>query len=153
MTFLASPTLDGLEQLLERQRSRGLERCASAEEFDELARGSADLAVLLTDDPVRNPESWDMAVILPEVLKTFCGRLAAVSLMPEPARQVARSYGVSRFPSLLFVRGGDYVGVLEGVYDWQVLGPAVHRLLDTPASRKPGIGIPVHAETPSGACH
>ena len=54
-----------------------------------------------------------------------------------------------RLPSLLFLRGGHYVGVLEGVYDWAMLAPAVERLLATPPSRPPGIGIPVTASPTS----
>ncbi len=153
MSTFASPTLDSLDQLLERQRDAGLARCLEVDDFAPLAAERGDLAVLLTDDPARCPESWDMAVVLPEVLRSFAGQLSAASAMPEVSRELARRYGVTRYPSLLFVRGGDYVGVLEGMYDWQLLGPAVARLLDTPASRAPSVGIPVTSATPAGGCH
>jgi len=153
MTSFASPTLDSLDQLLERQQALGLGRCLRADDFDAQAAGAGDLALLLTDDPARSPESWDMAVILPEVLRSFDGRLSARTAMPDVSRELARRFGVTRYPSVLFVRDGDYVGVLEGMYDWQVLGPAVGRLLETPATRAPSIGIPVTSATPSGGCH
>ncbi|MCB1890272.1 MAG: hypothetical protein KDH20_21890 [Rhodocyclaceae bacterium] len=153
MSTFASPTLDSLDQLLARQTDAGLGRCHAAEDFEPLAAACGDLALLLTDDPARSPESWDMAVILPEVLKHFEGHLTAVAAMPEVSRELARRYGVTRYPSLLFVRGGAYVGVLEGVYDWQVLGPAVSRLLETPAGRAPSVGIPVTSAAPAGSCH
>jgi len=150
--MIASPTLDGLDRLLERQRGAGLAKLDGPAALDQLAAAGGDLVVLLTDDPARNPESWDLAVVLPELLKAFAGRLSAASMLPAAARETAARYGVARYPSLLFLRGGDYVGVLEGMYDWQLLGPAVQGMLEAPVSRVPGIGIPVRAAA-GGGCH
>ncbi len=149
--MIASPTIDGLDRLLQRQRAAGLATLDGAAALDEMAGAAGDLVLLLTDDPARNPESWDLAVVLPELLKAFAGRLAAAAMLPAAARETAARYGVARFPSLLFLRGGDYVGVLEGMYDWPLLGPAVQRMLEAPVSRVPGIGIPLRAA--AGGCH
>jgi len=150
--MIASPTIDGLDRLLERQRGAGLAKLDSVAALDQVAAAGGDLVVLLTDDPARNPESWDLAVVLPELLKAFAGRLAAASMMPAAARETAARYGVGRYPSLLFLRGGDYVGVLEGMYDWAKLGPAVQRMLEAPVARVPGSGVPVRSEA-AGGCH
>lgn len=103
-------------------------------------------------DPVQYPECLDVAVVLPEMLKLFPERFRMVvaDRALEPALQVG--YGIQRWPSLLFLRDGQYVGTISGMQDWSVYVQRFAQLLDAPAGRPPSIGIAVASEAASH-CH
>lgn len=147
------PSVARLGELLARLEERGLMSRVASNSVDDYLAAHAEAALLLTDDPARSPESWDMAVVLPELLHTFVGRLAGAVALPAESREIAARFGVSRYPSLVVLRGGQYLGVLEGMYDWQALVPALTRLLGAAGSRPPGIGIPVRAAGADASCH
>jgi hydrogenase-1 operon protein HyaE len=120
-----------------------------------LAQGG-DRVVLLAGDPVRFPEGQDVAVVLPELLKAFPGRLQVGVVAREHEDALARRYGSQRWPSLLFFRDGQYVTALPGMHDWDVYLQRVDEALQLPPSRPPTVGIPVvngNATSPSSACH
>lgn len=113
---------------------------------DSLAAFAADpgdTVLFFADDPVRVKESLDLAVILPEILQAFAGRLRAGVLLPAEANALAARYGIRRWPALVFVRGGEYVGSIEGLRDWDDYTRETARLLAAPTTRAPTIGIPV----------
>lgn len=153
MNDYAAPSLDALAGLIERLECTHGVVALDAAGLDAFAAGDGDALILLTDDPARSPETWDVAVVLPEVLKTFGDRVRAAALMPAASREVAARFGVTSYPAQLFLRGGEYVGVLEGMLDWDVWGAAVARKLDTPAGRAPSIGIPVRGADAGSGCH
>lgn len=145
---------EAFEQLLQRLvRVNGLARLSDEGEggVDRFAAGTGDSVALLTDTPKRCPEAWDLAVVLPEVLKLFESRLRAGVANPAESANIAARFGVTRFPALLFQRGGDYIGVLEGMRDWNAFPPAFERMLGSAPARAPGIGIAVRAES-GAAC-
>ena len=102
-----------------------------------------DRVVLLAGDPVRFPEGQDVAVVLPELLKAFPGRLQVGVVAREHEDALARRYGSQRWPSLLFFRDGQYVTALPGMHDWDVYLQRVDEALQLPPSRPPTVGIPV----------
>jgi hydrogenase-1 operon protein HyaE len=117
-----------------------------------------DRVLFFSGDPVRFGEALDVAVVLPELRKTFRERfdIGVVARGDEDA--VAKRYGVQRWPSMVFVRDGGYVATIAGMLDWDDYLQAVARALDTPVSRAPSIGIPlVSAADAAGAdaahCH
>jgi len=69
-------------------------------------------------DPVERPETRDLAVILPQLLESFRGRLrgALVATDAEPA--LKERFCVRVLPSLVVLRGSEILGVLPKVYDW-----------------------------------
>ncbi len=127
---------------------RRLEQACQASWVDETsvmawAQQQADAVILLAGDARRFPEGQDVAVVLPELQRSFPGRFA-VAIVPRASEdQVARLFGVLRWPSLVFLRAGEYVTTLSGMLDWEVYLREVDRALEMPASRAPGIGIPV----------
>lgn len=149
----AAPTLNALAALLERlEREHGV-LTLEASALDAFSSAPGDALILLTDDPARSPETWDVAVLLPELLKRFRDRLRVAALMPAASRDVATRFGVTRYPAQLFLRGGEYVGVIDGMLDWDVWGTAVARQLDTPTGRAPSIGIALRNADAGSACH
>ena len=147
-TAFAAPTLDAL---LQRLAGRGL-AALDAAGFERFAVAPGDAIVLFAEDPARVPETWDIAVILPEILKAMPGVRAAF-LPPEAARPLQARYGFRSWPALLFLRDGAYVGTIEGIRDWADLQREALAMLDTPVSRPPTVGIAVRKDGADGACH
>lgn len=111
--------------------------------FEEFAALPGDVVILFVDDPDRSAESWDMAVIFPDIVAAVGARIHSGLLRPELALKAQSSYGIGRIPALLFLRDGGYVGVLEGLRDWTQFISDFQSMLQKPVSRKPGIGIEV----------
>lgn len=109
------------------------------------------VALLLTDDPQRNLEVLDACVILPEALKPLGGQIVRQVAGAELASELLARYGVARAPAVVFLRDGEFVGVLQGIRDWGDYQAEVARLLTGPAQPRP-IGIPVRAASNAGAC-
>lgn len=148
---MTTATLEqGLQRLVERDGFRQV----GTDTLADFAGAAGTGVLLLTDDPQRCPEAWDMLVVLPEVLKAAPGLRAGVAA-PDASRAIAASFGIQRYPALLFLRGGesghDYVGAIEGMRDWQPLVEAVAAMRSAPAGRRPGVIIPVRGATPT--CH
>lgn len=121
-------------------------------DFDAWAAAPGHAVVLFLEDPVRYPECWDMAVVLPELLKSLPGRLRAGLLAPQQARALQPRFGFKRWPAAVFLQDGGYVGAIEGMLDWQPFLQEMRAMLARPVSRAPSIGIAVKAaDAPS--CH
>lgn len=120
-------------------------------EFQIFAAAPGVCVMLLTEEPDKAAESWDLAVIFPDLLAASGSRPRAAVLRPGPAVAVQRRFGIGRLPALLFLRDGGYVGVIEGLRDWGDFVAEWAEMLQKPVSRVPTIGIPVAADT-SGSC-
>ena len=113
-----------------------------------LARPGHALLVF-TEDPMRYKETLDLAVIVPQLQRAFPGRFVTGVLLPEAARQVQRRYGFNRWPALVMLMDGQYVGVIDGLRNWDEYLEELQALLSAAPSRPPTVGIPVRG--PGGA--
>jgi hydrogenase-1 operon protein HyaE len=103
--------------------------------------------LLFVGDPKTNRESTDVAVVLPELVNAFGGRLRpGVVASYEEGAELKRHYGFREWPALVFVRGGDYLGAITRIQNWQDYLTGVAELLDAPPQRRPGFAIPVVEE-------
>lgn len=116
--------------------------------IDEPGMGVA----LLTEEPDTAAESWDMAVIFPELLAAIGNNLRSAVVRPESARILQTRFGLGRLPALLFVRDGGYVGAIEGLRDWSEFVNECAEMLQKPTSRAPSVGIAITAVS-SSTCH
>jgi hydrogenase-1 operon protein HyaE len=111
-------------------------------------------ALFFSGDPVRFPEALDVAVVLPELRSAFGGRFDIGVVPREHEDALARSFGVQRWPSLVFVRAEGYLGCVSGMQDWGDYLAAIAAALAAEPTRAPGVGIPVRAaEAATSACH
>lgn len=124
-----------------------------ADNLDAFCDAPGDAVIFCAGDPVQHPECLDVAVVLPELMRTWPGRFRAALADPglEPALQAR--YGFTRWPSLVFLRDGAYVGVLSGIQDWAVYLARIQELLVSQPGRPPSVGIAVNATAHSAACH
>jgi hydrogenase-1 operon protein HyaE len=93
-------------------------------------------------------------VIAPEVARAF-GLRAAV-LLPEAARKLAPRFGFTRWPALVLLKDGRYVGAIDGLRNWDEYMIEMKRLLAAAPVRAPSIGIAVRGlgdELSAAPCH
>ncbi len=110
---------------------------------DVVANGH--VVLFFTEDIKRFPESNDVAVVLPELIKAF-PELAPAVVARSDEKKLQKQYGFTSWPALVFLRDGQYLGVLTGIQDWSVYLAEIRRLLDAEPSRPPTVGIPVVAQ-------
>jgi hydrogenase-1 operon protein HyaE len=117
--------------------------------FDDWAGAPGRALVVFTEDPVMFRETLDLAVIVPELAKAFAadadrGFRVGV-LLQAPARVIAKRYGFRRWPALVVLADGQYVGAIDGLREWQEYLEELGTLLVAPPGRAPTIGIAVTA--------
>ena len=107
--------------------------------------------LVFTEDPVRFKETLDLVVIVPELQRAFPGRFAVGVLLPDAARKVQPRYGFNRWPALVMLKDGQYVGAIDGLRNWDEYLAQIQALLDAVPTRPPTVGIPVrHADSAAG---
>lgn len=121
--------------------------------FERFRRRPGHTLLFFSADPVRYRETLDFAVVLPELARAFAGRFAVGVLLPEAARAIAPRYGVRRWPALVLLRGGEYVGAIGGIRDWNDYLRELDGLLAAPCVRPPSIDIAVKADRAGGPCN
>ena len=147
---IAAPAVHPLvEQLFTRH---GFER-VDAESLDAFAAGPGHALLVFTEDPVRYKETLDLAVIAPEVARAFEGCFRVAVLLPADARKVAPRYGFARWPALVVLKDGHYVGAIDGLRNWHEYIEETQGLLAAEPTRAPSIGIAVKTAGDPGHCH
>jgi hydrogenase-1 operon protein HyaE len=63
--------------------------------------------------------------------------------LPEAARAIAVRYGFRRWPALVVLDGGGYVGAIDGLRNWDEYVDEVARLATAAVTRPPTIGVAV----------
>lgn len=92
---------------------------ASIDAFLAPAQGEPAHALLFfAGDPAQRSETHDVAVILPQLIEIFAGRLRPAIVARTAEDALKGRFGVFVFPSLVVARGGEPLGVLPKVYDW-----------------------------------
>jgi len=88
----------------------------SVEDF--LAATPAHAVLFFAGEPAERPETRDVAVILPQLLGAFRGRLRGALVATEAEPALKERFHVRVLPSLVVLRGSEILGVLPKVYDW-----------------------------------
>lgn len=98
-------------------------------------------------DPTTVKDATDVAVVLPELVRAFDGRLrpGVVRDTFGAGKALKQVYGFSHFPALVFVRGGEYVGAICRIQDWAEYLQKIAALLVAAPRRPPGFSVPVVA--------
>ncbi len=90
-------------------------------------------------------DATDVAVVLPELVTAFEGRLSpgVVTDVFGDGKTLKRHYGFREYPALVFVRSGDYVGTIVRIQDWGYYLDKISELFAAAPRRPPGFSIPV----------
>lgn len=144
-----------LHPLLERLVSITPATVLEPDGFDAWAGAPGAALLVFTEDPVIYRETLDLAVIVPELAAAMPNRFRTGLLPPAAARALAPRYGFRRWPALVLLKDGRYVGAIDGLREWRVFVEELSALLDAEPTRPPSIGIAVSAEgdRPGHGCH
>lgn len=74
--------------------------------------------LLFAGDPAQRPEATDVAVIFPELLIAFDGRLSGALVAADAEKSLGQRFQVDVLPSLAVIRGGKTIGVIPRIRDW-----------------------------------
>lgn len=102
---------------------------ANIDAFLAQAEGESRHAALFFGGAGRS-ETSDVAVIFPEILHGFEGRLRGAVVASEAEAALKTRFHVFVFPSLAFSRGAEPIGVLPKVLDWSDYCEKIEALLD-----------------------
>ncbi|RCX32849.1 hydrogenase-1 expression HyaE [Thioalbus denitrificans] len=113
------------------------------DDLDPFLHAHEHVVLFFAGDPGRYPESGDVAVILPELVKTLDGRVTPAVVAAGAESALQGRYGFSAWPALVFLRRGAYLGTITRVQDWADYLAGAERILTAEPVRPPTIGIPV----------
>ncbi|MBV1790146.1 hypothetical protein KQ940_18985 [Marinobacterium sp. D7] len=119
--------------------------------FEAFVEAQSYSVLFFAGNPNRFPETLDVAVILPELLKQF-PQLSAALIAEESEHRLQGRYNFNAWPTLVFLKQGRYLGALSRVHNWDEYRREIQRILATEPQRNPGIGIPVVAAAASTSC-
>ena len=118
--------------------------------LDQQAGRTVFSMVFFAGDAERLAESNDVAVILPELTRALQGQVKAFVVDRDSERELQRRYRFNRFPSLVFLREGDYLGVIQGVRDWTDYLTEISDILSRDPSDPPPFTFPEGCGVPAG---
>jgi len=121
--------------------------------FDAWTNAAGHALAVFTEDPAQHHETLDLAVIVPELARAFPARFRAGVLLQAAARALAPRYGFRRWPALVLLKDGRYVGAIDGLRDWQEYVDELGTLLNAEPTRPPSIGIAVRTAGEGDAPH
>ena len=112
---------------------------------DEFVAGPGMNLLFFPGDPQTVRDATDVAVVLPELVAAFDGRLrpGVVTDVFGDGLALKRQYGFTEYPALVFLRGGEYVGTLTRIRDWAEYLDRISEFLVAAPKRAPGFSIPV----------
>ncbi|MCK9395509.1 MAG: hydrogenase [Methylobacter sp.] len=113
----------------------------NADSYDSFVYGNESVVLFFCNDPVQFPESNDVAVILPELVKTFNGRLQAAVIEKSIERELQARFRFTGWPSLVFLRNGEYLGVITGIRSWQEYKQETAGILASEPTEPPGFDL------------
>lgn len=133
---------DGFYLLLQRLRSQAKFALLDEEGLESFVMAGGDGMVLFTQEPEQQSEVWNIVAILHEVLKRNGDALRAAVITPELARKEQARFGITHWPSLVFVREGRYVGAVDDLRNLDEFALEIAAMLEKTASIAPSAGIP-----------
>jgi hydrogenase-1 operon protein HyaE len=109
----------------------GYPRLATEAARDAWLEAPGAHCLFIPGDPVRNLESTDVAVILPELRLAFQNAFDC-ALVDDAIETATRELaGVYKTPSLIFYRDGRKIGALPRVRDWSDYMARIAQILAT----------------------
>jgi len=117
----------------------------SLSNHDEFVASAGMNVLFFPGDATTVRDATDVAVVLPELVSFFAGQLrpGVVTDVFGDGKILMRKYGFKEYPSLVFVRSGEYIGALTRIQDWGDYIEKIGELLLGPPRRPPGFSIPV----------
>lgn len=120
--------------------------------IDNFSKTHRDVVLFFSENPKHFPESNDVAVILPELAKQYEERLAIAIVDEQSERKLQQRFAFTKWPALVFLRQGEYLGVITGMQTWSDFSREFQRLLASTPTKTANQQLPVILDS-NGACH
>lgn len=133
---MPSPLIDRLTDTLGYPR-------VTAKTLDAVLQSAEITVLFFTGDPATTPEANDVAVVLPELVRHFGGRIAPAVVAREDERALQSLYNFNLWPTLVFLRKDQYLGAISKIQDWADYLEQIQGFLDTGPVRPPAPRIPI----------
>ncbi len=127
--------------LLEQLQSRHGLPLLDADNYDRFVFGHDHVVLFFANDPLLFPETNDVAVILPELLKIFSDQLQGAMIAKSIERELQARFHFTSWPTLVLLRKGEYLGVITGIKDWMQYRQAFMQILASEPSQPPGFDL------------
>ncbi len=101
-------------------------------------------SLIFLEDPNRMKETLDELVIAPELMKPYPMIVNRGVVVAENARAIARKFGFRKWPAMVLLRDGQYLGVIAGLMQWGDAAKLMTEVMSSEPTRPPSIGIPVN---------
>lgn len=121
--------------------------------LDEFLQSEQESVLFFTENPTRFPESDDVAMILPELVKEYGNRFSAAVISQESQRKLQSRFDFKEWPSLVFLQGDKYLGTISRVQDWNDYIVKINDFITSGPQKLPGVGIPVVTSTTTSSCN
>lgn len=89
----------------------------STDTFDAFTEANEFSVLFFTDDPDKQKETLDVAVVLPELVGRF-PQLAAAVIERASERELQQRFNFVVWPALVFLRRGQYLGNIVRIQNW-----------------------------------
>ncbi len=109
----------------------------------EADRAGAIAVLLSAGDPNRFPEAIDVAVVLPELISAFGGRLRGAVIARDAERALGERFGVRVQPTLIFVANGETLGLIAKIQDWSIYIDRITKLIDRPRGQNAAVAVTI----------
>jgi hydrogenase-1 operon protein HyaE len=126
--------------LLEQLQTRHNLSLLDADSYDHFVFSHDTVVLFFCNDPWLFPESHDVAVILPELLKAF-KLLQAGVIAGCIERELQARFRFTSWPSLVFLRKGEYLGVISGIRNWSEYIQETAAILTAEPSQPPSFDL------------
>lgn len=121
----------------------------TAETAEQFIQSQDECVLFFTEDPARFPESNDVAMILPELVKEYGDRFNAAVVDQQHQRTLQAKYDFKEWPTLVFLRKGQYLGAVCRVQDWNDYIIKINDILTSEPKRILGIGVAIETASAS----
>jgi len=102
---------------------------------------SADAVVLFfCENPDRYPESNDVAMVLPEIIKEFPGMRGGI-VERTFERELQSQFDFTRWPALAFFSKGQYRGNMTGIQNWDDYTQQIPAFINDSTTAIPAINL------------
>jgi len=121
----------------------------NVDNVDEFINSQNECVLFFTENPTRFPESDDVAMILPELVKEYGNRFNAAVIEQDSQRKLQTRYDFREWPTLVFLRKGEYLGAISRVQDWNEYIIQINTFLTDGPKKIIGIGVPIETASTS----
>lgn len=110
----------------------------SIDAFISTAQGEAEhVLVFFSGQDKDRPESSDVAVVMPQLLSAYKGRLRGAMVDPAAEAALKGRFTILMLPSLVLARGDQVLDVFPKIIDWSEYVERIDAHLGAPAPGMP----------------